>query len=38
MLVEGLSDQSGWYQLADGTPGKVVWALLQAPPRSPWPM
>lgn len=37
MLVEGLSDQSGWYRPADGTPGKVVWALLQAPPRSPPP-
>ncbi len=35
MLVEGISDQSGWYRPADGTPGKVVWALLQAGPRSP---
>lgn len=38
MLVEGLSDQSGWYRPADGTPGKVVWALLEARPRSPWPI
>ena len=28
MLVEAISDQSGWYQPADGNPGKVMWALL----------
>jgi anti-sigma regulatory factor (Ser/Thr protein kinase) len=33
MLVEGLSDHSGWYRPGDGTPGKVVWALLEALPR-----
>jgi len=32
MLVEAISDQWGWCPLADGTAGKVVWALLQAPP------
>jgi serine/threonine-protein kinase RsbW len=29
MLVEAISDQSGWYRPDDGTPGKVVWAVLQ---------
>ena len=33
MLVEAISDQFGWYQPADGTPGKVVWAVLQAEPN-----
>jgi anti-sigma regulatory factor (Ser/Thr protein kinase) len=28
MLVETISDQSGWCPPADGTPGKVVWAVL----------
>jgi anti-sigma regulatory factor (Ser/Thr protein kinase) len=28
MLVDAISDGYGWYQPADGTPGKVVWALL----------
>jgi anti-sigma regulatory factor (Ser/Thr protein kinase) len=32
MLVEAISDQWGWCPLAGGTAGKVVWALLQAPP------
>jgi anti-sigma regulatory factor (Ser/Thr protein kinase) len=30
MLVEAISDQSGWFRPADGTSGKVVWALMQA--------
>jgi anti-sigma regulatory factor (Ser/Thr protein kinase) len=30
MLVEGISDRFGWYRPADGTPGKVVWAVLLA--------
>jgi anti-sigma regulatory factor (Ser/Thr protein kinase) len=30
MLVEGISDQFGWYRPADGTQGKVVWAVLLA--------
>jgi len=30
MLVEAISDQCGWYRPADGTPGKVVWAIIQA--------
>ena len=29
MLVEAVSDQWGWCPLADGTPGKLVWAVLQ---------
>jgi anti-sigma regulatory factor (Ser/Thr protein kinase) len=32
LLVEAMSDRSGWHPFEDGTPGKVVWALLQAPP------
>jgi hypothetical protein len=38
MLVEAISDRSGWYQPEDGTPGKVVWALVRAdlqPTRPP---
>ena len=30
MLVEAISDQWGWCPLAEGTPGKLVWAALQA--------
>ena len=30
MLVEAISDRWGWCPLADGTPGKLVWAALQA--------
>jgi anti-sigma regulatory factor (Ser/Thr protein kinase) len=32
MLVESMSDRSGWYPFEDGTPGKVVWAVIQATP------
>jgi anti-sigma regulatory factor (Ser/Thr protein kinase) len=28
LLVEALSRQLGWYPFEDGTPGKVVWAVL----------
>lgn len=28
MLVEAISDRFGWYGATDGTPGKVVWAIL----------
>jgi anti-sigma regulatory factor (Ser/Thr protein kinase) len=37
LLVESLSDRFGWYLAADGTPGKVVWAVLSVPssPRMP---
>jgi anti-sigma regulatory factor (Ser/Thr protein kinase) len=28
LLVEAVSSQSGWYTFEDGTPGKVVWAVL----------
>lgn len=27
-LVEAMSARSGWYPLADGAPGKVVWAAV----------
>jgi len=29
MLVEAISDRFGWDRPADGTPGKVVWAVMQ---------
>jgi anti-sigma regulatory factor (Ser/Thr protein kinase) len=32
LLVEAMSDRSGWYPSEDGTPGKVVWAVLEATP------
>ena len=28
LLVEAVSSRSGWYMFEDGTPGKVVWAVL----------
>ncbi|HEY6494289.1 MAG TPA: ATP-binding protein [Trebonia sp.] len=28
-LVEAISSRSGWHTFDDGTPGKVVWAVLQ---------
>jgi anti-sigma regulatory factor (Ser/Thr protein kinase) len=28
MLVEAISDRFGWERPADGTPGKIVWAVL----------
>ena len=28
LLVEAVSSRSGWYTSDDGTPGKVVWAVL----------
>jgi anti-sigma regulatory factor (Ser/Thr protein kinase) len=28
MLVETISERFGWYRPDDGTPGKVVWAIL----------
>ena len=28
LLVEAVSSRSGWYPSEDGTPGKVVWAVL----------
>ena len=30
LLVDSMSDRFGWYQPDDGTPGKVVWAILPA--------
>ena len=35
LLVEAMSDRSGWYPSEDGTAGKVVWAVLQATPAAP---
>ena len=35
VLVEALSDRSGWYPLEGGSPGKVVWAALRAKPGFP---
>ena len=35
MLVEAMSDRSGWYPFEDGAPGKVVWAVIQATPAAP---
>jgi hypothetical protein len=32
--VESMSDRSGWYPFEDGTPGKVVWAAIQATPAA----
>lgn len=29
MLVQAISDRSGWYPIPDGTPGKVVWAAIR---------
>lgn len=29
-LVEAVSSRSGWYAFQDGTPGKVVWAVLSS--------
>jgi len=29
MLVQAISAQWGWCPLADGTPGKLVWAVIQ---------
>jgi anti-sigma regulatory factor (Ser/Thr protein kinase) len=34
LLVEAMSDRSGWYPFEDGTPGKVVWAVIQATPAA----
>jgi len=34
LLVEAMSDRSGWYPVEDGTPGKVVWAVIQATPAA----
>jgi len=31
MLVESVSDQSGWYLSDEGAPGKVVWAAISVP-------
>ncbi len=28
LLVEAVGSRSGWYPFEDGTPGKVVWAVL----------
>jgi anti-sigma regulatory factor (Ser/Thr protein kinase) len=33
LLVESISDQFGWYRPDDGTPGKVVWAVLPGMPQ-----
>jgi anti-sigma regulatory factor (Ser/Thr protein kinase) len=30
LLVEAVSSRSGWYPFEDGTPGKVVWAVLSS--------
>jgi anti-sigma regulatory factor (Ser/Thr protein kinase) len=30
LLIQALSGRSGWYPTDDGTPGKVVWAVLSA--------
>ena len=32
LLVQELSARSGWYPPDDGSPGKAVWAVLEAPP------
>ena len=32
MLVEFMSDRSGWCPPEDGTPGKVVWAVMRMEP------
>lgn len=29
LLVQAMSDRSGWYPAEDGTPGKVVWAVAR---------
>jgi hypothetical protein len=29
MLVQAISDQWGWCPLADGTAGKLVWAVIR---------
>jgi anti-sigma regulatory factor (Ser/Thr protein kinase) len=29
LLVQAISDRSGWYPVGDGTPGKVVWAVAR---------
>jgi anti-sigma regulatory factor (Ser/Thr protein kinase) len=33
LLVETLSDRTGWYPLEGGGPGKIVWAVLCCSPR-----
>jgi len=33
LLVESLSDRFGWYRPDDGTPGKVIWAVLPSMPQ-----
>jgi len=30
LLVQAMSDRSGWYPAEDGTPGKVVWAVARS--------
>jgi len=32
LLVQALSGRSGWYPADDGSPGKAVWAVLEAAP------
>jgi anti-sigma regulatory factor (Ser/Thr protein kinase) len=34
LLVQELSARSGWYPAGDGSPGKTVWAVLEAPPAA----
>jgi len=34
LLVEAMSGRSGWHPLDDGTPGKVVWAVMEAAPAA----
>jgi hypothetical protein len=35
LLVQSLSGRSGWYPADDGSPGKAVWAVLEAAPAAP---
>lgn len=34
LLVQAMSSRSGWYPAGDGTPGKVVYAVLKAAPAA----
>ena len=35
LLVESMSDRTGWYPPKDGTPGKVAWAVIASQARGP---
>jgi len=34
LLVQAMSGRSGWYPADDGSPGKAVWAVLEAAPAA----